>query len=159
MTVREPVAAFAPVWEAAEAVGADVRRLVFEVVESEAFPDIGHLRRMLDELRSRGTKVALDDLGTGNSALTYIDELAPDFIKLAKGLIPEHPKQDDLLLVRGLVDHAHLRGIRVIAEGIETQRQFHAVQSLDVDYIQGWLVGKAEATPRRDLGMDRLRAA
>jgi len=159
MTVRNPSVCLASVWDAAKSVNADLTRLVFEVVESEAFPDLKHLRAILDEFRQRGSKVALDDLGTGNSALTYIDELAPDYIKLAKGLIPEQPRQDDLLLVRGLVDHAHLRGIRVIAEGIETERQFHAVQSLDIDYIQGWLVGKPEAEPRRDLGMERLRAA
>lgn len=159
LTVREPSVCFAPVWEAARAVKADLSKLVFEVVESEAFPDLKHLRAILEEFRSQGSKVALDDLGTGNSALTYIDQLAPDYIKLAKGLIPEQPRQEDLLLVRGLVDHAHLRGIRVIAEGIETERQFHAVQSIDVDYIQGWLVGKPEAEPQRDLGMQRLRAA
>jgi EAL domain-containing protein (putative c-di-GMP-specific phosphodiesterase class I) len=159
LTIRDPASAFELVWEALRKAKADPSCLVFEVVESEAFPDIAMLKAIVSEIRARGAKVALDDLGTGNAALVYVDELLPDYIKLAKGLIPDYPHQRDLLLVRGLVDHAHLRGIKVIAEGMETIRQWQAVVSLEVDYVQGWLVGKADAVPRRDLGVERLLAA
>ncbi|MFZ4576053.1 MAG: EAL domain-containing protein [Phycisphaerales bacterium] len=159
LTIRDPRTAFDSVWEALRAAGAEPSCLVFEVVESEAFPDLKVLKSIVEEIRGRGSKVALDDLGTGNAALVYVDELVPDYIKLAKGLIPDYPHQRDLLLVRGLVDHAHLRGIQVIAEGMETVRQWQAVVSLEIDFVQGWLVGKADAVPRRDLGVERLLAA
>lgn len=158
-TVRDPIKAFDSVWNALAASGADPSCLVFEVVESEAFPDLEFLKVIVSEIRRRGSKVALDDLGTGNAALVYIDSLVPDYIKLAKGLVADYPRQEDLLLVRGLVDHARLRGIRVIAEGVENLRQWQAIVSLDIDYVQGWLVGRPEAEPRRDLGMERLLAA
>lgn len=146
-------------WDMLSRCGLSPRRVCFEVVESEQFPDLPKVRRVVDVFREHGARIALDDLGTGHAALSYIDELQPDYIKLAKGLIPLQPRQEDLLLVRGLVDHAHLRGIRVIAEGIETWRQFEAAEALEVDLVQGWLIGAPAAEPERNLGIRPDRSA
>lgn len=158
LTVYDPAVCLRSTWAAAER--ADVRpdRLVFEVVESEAFPDVGHLRAILEGYRARGALVALDDLGTGHTALQYIDELAPDYIKLAKDLIPPYPTADDIPIVRGLVEHARSRGILVLAEGVETTRQLDVLRELGVDFLQGYLLGKPQAEPSREIGVSRRAA-
>lgn len=158
MVIYDPELCLQSCWKAAQESGTSLTRLVFEVVESEQFPDIEHLKRILKTYQDRGAEVALDDLGTGHTALSYIDELSPDYIKLAKGLIPEAPKADDLKLVRGLVEHAKSRGITVLVEGVETEAQLKAAADLGIDLAQGWLIGKPAADPVRNTCQVRLAA-
>lgn len=158
MVIYDPAICLKTTWEAATEAGWLMEQLVFEVVESEAFPDINHLRHILDTYRDHGCRVALDDLGTGHTALSYIDELRPDVVKLAKGLLPERPRPTDLGLVRGLVEHAQSRNITTLIEGIETPEQLDAARQLGIDLVQGYLLGKPAAEPAR-VGIPGLRAA
>lgn len=158
MVIYDPIICLQSCWNAAKDAGVSLSSLVFEVVESEQFPDIKHLRRILDTYKSHGAGVALDDLGTGHTSLSYIDELAPNYVKLAKGLIPERPHPVDLHMVRGLVKHAKSRGITVLAEGIETADQLSAARDLDVDLVQGWLIGHPAAEPVRTPAAIRMAA-
>lgn len=159
MVIYDPTICLRTCWEAAQDAGIALSSLVFEVVESEAFPDVAHLKRILEHYQSRGAGVALDDLGTGHTALSYIDELGPDYIKLAKGLIPENPRFGDLHLVRGIVEHAKRRDITVLLEGVETEDQLHAAKDLGIDLIQGWLTGRPAAEPVRTQPQQQHRQA
>lgn len=158
MVIYDPAICLQSTWEAAQASGWQMENLVFEVVESEAFPDIKHLRHILDTYRAHGCQVALDDFGTGHTALSYIEELRPDVIKLAKGLMADRPRKDDLALVRGLVEHAKNRGITTLIEGIETPEQMDAAEELGIDLVQGYLLGKPMAEPVR-VARNKRRAA
>lgn len=158
MVIYDPAICLQTTWEAATAAGWLMEKLVFEVVESEAFPNIAHLRHILDTYRDHGCKVALDDLGTGHTALSYIDELRPDVIKLAKGLLPDRPRPHDLGLIRGLVEHAQSRNITTLIEGVETPEQLDAVHLLGIDLVQGYYLGKPTAEPVR-VTRDRRKAA
>ncbi|MEX0774410.1 MAG: EAL domain-containing protein [Phycisphaeraceae bacterium] len=140
--IYDPKVCLRATWRAAQELGCPMSRLVFEVVECERFPDIDRLRSILDAYRDMGAHVALDDLGAGHTALTYIDALQPDLIKLDRGLLPRDPRPANLSLLRGIVDHAHGRGIRVLVEGIETQAQAEAVTAIACDLGQGWYYGK-----------------
>jgi len=140
--IYDPAVCLRTTWEVADEVGFDPTSLVFEVVESEAFPDISHLRRILDAYRDKGAQMALDDLGSGHTALHYIDSLRPDLIKLDRNLLPTDPERTNLSLLRGLVDYAHSHGIRVLAEGVETEAQKEIVTGLKMDYAQGWYFGR-----------------
>ncbi|MBC7773111.1 MAG: EAL domain-containing protein [Pyrinomonadaceae bacterium] len=151
MVIYDPAICLKTTWETAKEFGWPMDKLVFEVIESEAFPDIDHLRTILDAYREQGCQVALDDLGTGRTALTYIDELRPDIIKLAKGLLPDRPRQDDLGMLRGLVEHARNRNITTLIEGVETPEQLAVVQQLGIDLVQGYLTGKPAAEPVRSV--------
>jgi EAL domain-containing protein (putative c-di-GMP-specific phosphodiesterase class I) len=159
MVIYDPKICLQTCWEAAQDAGIALSSLVFEVVESEAFPDIAHLKRILEHYQEQGAGVALDDLGTGHTALSYIDELNPDYIKLAKGLVPEQPRFSDLHLVRGIVEHAKRRDITVLLEGVETEDQFSAAQDLGIDLIQGYLTGRPAAEPVRTQPEQSRRAA
>jgi len=149
MTIYDPQVCLGATFAAARSADVDVSRIVFEVVESETFPEIDHLRSILDVYRSYGAKVALDDLGAGNTSLTCIDRLAPDYIKLDRELIETACRNEEPAMIAGLVAHARQLGIRVIAEGIETQEQLRFVLGLGVDYVQGWLIAAPAPEPVR----------
>jgi len=159
MVIYDPKICLRTCWEAAQEVGVALSSLVFEVVESEAFPDIAHLKHILEHYQENGAGVALDDLGTGHTALSYIEELSPNYIKLAKGLIPEKPRFGDLHLVRGIVEHAKRRNVTVLLEGVETEDQLHAANDLGIDLIQGWLTGRPAAEPVRTQAQRQQRKA
>jgi len=149
--IYDPAVCLATTWKAANEVGCDLSNLVFEVVESEQFPQIDHLRDILAAYREQGAQVALDDLGSGHTALTYIDELEPDLIKLDRALLPLHPEPRSMRLLEGLVGYAHGRNITVLVEGVENLAQLDAARGLGIDLAQGYLLGRPAATPQRDL--------
>ena len=137
-------------------VGADFSRLLFEVTESEAFPDLNLLQRILERYRAEGAQVALDDLGAGHTSLSFLDRLKPDIVKLDRALI-SGLKDDDprLLLIQALIRYAHDLGIRVVAEGVETGNELRLVRDLGADYAQGYFLGRPAAVP---IGLSALSA-
>lgn len=140
--IQKPEECLEGIVRVSEETGCRMENLVFEVVESEKFPELAHLRKTFDAFRSRGAKVALDDLGAGNTALTYIKELRPDIVKLDRDLLPTDSDDKTIPLIAGIADYAHLYGITVVAEGIETEVQLYLARNLGIDLGQGWLFGK-----------------
>ncbi|TNM72937.1 EAL domain-containing protein [Deinococcus radiopugnans ATCC 19172] len=142
--VYNPDVCLRSTFETCRQVGADFSRLVFEVTESEAFPDLTLLRRY----RAEGAQVALDDLGAGHTSLTYLAELQPDVVKLDRGLTHGLTGDDARMpLVQALITYAHDLGIRVVAEGIETAAELALVTALGSDYGQGYHLGRPAAQP------------
>jgi len=159
MTVYDPEVCLRTTIQAAHRIGADVSRLVFEVVESEQFPDIAHLRAILSAYRKAGARVALDDLGSGNTAMTYIDELEPDYVKIDKHIVKQASERRQFSLLHGMVRHAQQNGITVIAEGIETPHELDLMRGLGVELVQGYLIAKPGVNPQRIFDVASARAA
>jgi len=133
-------------FQACRAYGADFSRLLFEVTESEAFPDLRLLGRILERYRAEGARVALDDLGAGHTSLTYLQVLRPDVVKLDRALIAGLRDGDARVpLVQALVTYAHDLGVEVVAEGIETPEELELVASFGTDFAQGYLLGRPAA--------------
>lgn len=115
----------------------------FEVVESEHVADRDHLKRILTFYRERGFKVALDDMGEGNSSVMSLAELKPDFVKLDGELVRRAARSRfEGHLVRELAHAARNEGITVIAEGIETIDQLDWVHDAGIQFTQGYIWGK-----------------
>jgi EAL domain-containing protein (putative c-di-GMP-specific phosphodiesterase class I)/DNA-binding response OmpR family regulator len=114
---------------------------VFELTERAAIEDYNVFRRLLDEFRSKGIEVAIDDAGSGYASLEAIAALAPDYLKVTKGLVStlarEPIKQD---LVRMLVDLAGKISAKTIAEGIETNEEYETCRELGIDLLQGYFL-------------------
>lgn len=135
-------------FEACREVGADFGRLLFEVTESEAFPDLKLLGSILERYRAEGAQVALDDLGAGHTSLTYLAALRPDLVKLDRNLIRGlHADDARVPLVQALIRYAHDLGIRTVAEGIETAQELRLVTELGADYGQGYFLGRPAPRP------------
>jgi EAL domain-containing protein (putative c-di-GMP-specific phosphodiesterase class I) len=119
-------------------------QLVFEVVESHAIADRGHLVSILDHYRSLGWRVALDDVGAGWSSLSLLAAVRPDVVKLDKRLVQELPDDGARTVLKAVTDLAHQLGAVVVAEGVETERLADEVTALGADLGQGWLLGRPQ---------------
>ena len=112
---------------------------VLELTERAAIEDYVVFRRLLDEFREKGIEVAIDDAGSGYASLEAIAALAPDYLKVSKGLVStlanEPIKQD---LVKMLVELSGKIGATTIAEGIETVEEYETCRDLGIDLIQGY---------------------
>ena len=112
---------------------------VFELTERAAIEDYAVFRGLLDEFRAKGIEVAIDDAGSGYASLEAIAALAPDYLKVTKGLVStlanEPIKQD---LVKMLVELAGKINAKTIAEGIETAEEYETCRNLGIDLLQGY---------------------
>jgi EAL domain-containing protein (putative c-di-GMP-specific phosphodiesterase class I) len=101
--------------------------------------------RILHRLRKMGFLIALDDFGSGYSALSYLAAMPVDLVKfditLVRGL-EQASKQR--YVVEGLAGVIMKAGFPLVAEGIETQEMLDRVRSLGFDYVQGYLIGRPE---------------
>lgn len=146
--VYDPAICLRTTFATCREVGAEFSRLLFEVTETEAFPDLKLLARILERYRAEGAQVALDDLGAGHTSLTYLAALRPDIVKLDRDLIRGlHAADARVPLVHALIRYAHDLGIRVVAEGIETAQELTLVTELGADYGQGYFLGRPAPQP------------
>lgn len=113
--------------------------LIIEITESLLLDSGDTVRRQLEEYARAGVQIALDDFGTGFSSLAYLQQFDIDFIKIDKSFV------NDLIdgskshaLCKAMVKMAHALGIKVIAEGIESEQQWELLRSFDCDYGQGF---------------------
>jgi len=94
----------------------------------------------LEQLRSMGMQVALDDFGTGYSSLSYLKKFAIDYIKIDKSFVQDIVDDPaDRAIVESIIAMAQRLGIKLIAEGVETQAQAALLASTQCDYVQGFL--------------------
>ncbi|HWW61254.1 MAG TPA: EAL domain-containing protein [Thermoanaerobaculia bacterium] len=112
---------------------------VFELTERAAIEDYAVFREKLNEFRAKGIEVAIDDAGSGYASLEAIAALAPDYLKITKGLVStlsEEPIKQDL--VKMLVELAGKINAKTLAEGIETAEEFEQCRDLGIDLLQGY---------------------
>src|SRR3954451_2017882 len=143
-SIYRPQVCLASTERAVHDAGIDPEQLVFEVVESHAIADRGHLVSILDHYRSLGWRVALDDVRAGWSSLSLLAAVRPEVVKLDKALVQELPDDGVRTVLRGVTDLAHQLGAVVVAEGVETERLAEEVAALGADLGQGWLFGRPE---------------
>jgi EAL domain-containing protein (putative c-di-GMP-specific phosphodiesterase class I) len=94
-------------------------------------------------LRRLGVEIAIDDFGTGYSSLSYLRRLQVDVVKLDRSFVSgmtENPR--DEAVVAAMVELAHALGLRVIAEGVETEEQLATLEALGCDSMQGFLLAE-----------------
>jgi diguanylate cyclase (GGDEF)-like protein len=133
----------------------------FEITE-RLFMEVGSgSDSQVQELRACGFRVALDDFGTGYSSLSYLRRFKVDRLKLDKSFFDEAEIQENIAVIRAAVGLAHLLGLEVIAEGIETPNQTAIALESGCDYLQGHLLGEPMDADEFDQFMRnrRLRSA
>jgi len=114
--------------------------LELEITETALMHRPNEIAATLERLRTLGVRVALDDFGTGYSSLAYLRQLPLDTLKIDRSFVNDVAETDDkVVLLRSIIDLAHALGLRVVAEGVETETQRHALEKQDCDEIQGHL--------------------
>jgi len=127
----------------------DLEGVEIEVTEHEHVADVARLRHELQQLRARGARVAIDDVGAGHSGLSRVMDLAPDSLKLDRHLVVGVAGNTaKSALIRAVVDFAEHIGAGVCAEGVEQVADLGALADLGVGFAQGWAVGLPDATFR-----------
>ncbi len=122
--------------------------IFLEITESVPLTHYRYCHSVLREMRAKGLKVAVDDLGAGYSNLKYIADLAPDVVKLDRSLIAGLTTGGRLhILVKAIVDLCIQLGAKVVAEGIETREEMVAVLETGAHLGQGYFLGRPEREP------------
>jgi EAL domain-containing protein (putative c-di-GMP-specific phosphodiesterase class I) len=99
--------------------------------------------RMLTKLKSLGVGLAIDDFGTGYSSLAYLERFPVDIIKIDRSFIASLDRgRTHRAIVRAVIELAHVLGMTVIAEGVETETQANALRELGCDLAQGFLYAR-----------------
>ncbi|NNE97188.1 MAG: EAL domain-containing protein [Acidimicrobiales bacterium] len=129
----------------AEALGISPDQIVFEAVEWNRYNNLTAAARQLREVRKRGIRIAVDDVGDGFSSLSVIAEFAPDVIKLNGRLTRSVDQGSSAAVVGAVVDMAHRMGAWVVGENVETWNQLRTLRKLGVDWGQGHFLGEPTA--------------
>ncbi|MGD0960757.1 MAG: EAL domain-containing protein [Methylomonas sp.] len=124
-------------------LGLTGQSLVVEITEGLLMDNYEVVNNQLLTFRDTGIQVALDDFGTGFSALSYLNKFDIDYIKIDQSFTRNLALgSDELALCEAIIVMAHKLGIKVIAEGIETQNQCDLLLAAGCDYGQGYLFSK-----------------
>jgi EAL domain-containing protein (putative c-di-GMP-specific phosphodiesterase class I)/CHASE2 domain-containing sensor protein len=143
--------------------GIDPRLLTFEVTESAAMHAPAAAVAALLRFKTLGVAISMDDYGTGQSTLTYLKTLPLDELKIDRSFVEfAHQNRGDAVLVRSTVNLAHELGLKVVAEGVETEECLEFLKSVGCDLAQGYLISKPVPADRifeLVAGRDRAAAA
>ncbi len=117
--------------------------LTFEITESVAMEDTQATQRAFAELARAGASLAIDDFGTGHSSLAHLRTLPARQLKIDRSFVADLGQSGDAMaIVDAVIRLAHALGLRVVAEGVETERQRDILQTLDCDEFQGYLFAR-----------------
>jgi EAL domain-containing protein (putative c-di-GMP-specific phosphodiesterase class I) len=123
--------------------GLPPRLLELEITESTAMQHTDVTLSTLGKLKQLGVSIAIDDFGTGYSSLSYLKRFPVDKLKIDKSFVAELAHgNDQKAIVAAIIGLAHTLGLRVCAEGVETEAQLEFLQNCGCDFIQGYLCGR-----------------
>jgi EAL domain-containing protein (putative c-di-GMP-specific phosphodiesterase class I) len=115
--------------------------LTIEITETRPFVDSDDVARRLRELRERGLGISVDDFGAGFSTAARLDEVPATELKIDVTLVQDTTDEGYASLIE-IVELAHERGLRVVAEGVENEEQLRRVEILRCQRAQGYLLGR-----------------
>ncbi len=115
-------------------------RMVLEITESVLVSNEQAARNLLNDLRRLGVQIAIDDFGTGYSSLSYLQHLPINVVKIDRSFVAGMLDQKaNRAVIRAIMGIGRDLGIRVVAEGVETEAQAQALRNEGCQYIQGFL--------------------
>ncbi|MBV8200812.1 MAG: EAL domain-containing protein [Acidobacteria bacterium] len=128
-----------PILEEVRRAGREPHDIVFEVTERVAITEWKEFRAILAALRGLGFSIAIDDMGAGYSSLQTVAEVEPDYLKFDISLVRDiHLSPIKRNLLETLVVLADKIHAKVIAEGVESAEEFHALRAMGVPFAQGF---------------------
>ncbi|MCW8957237.1 MAG: EAL domain-containing protein [Gammaproteobacteria bacterium] len=119
-------------------------QLIFEITENLFLSEYDHLSDTLKHIRNLGITLSIDDFGTGYSSLSRLKRLPVSELKIDRSFIMDMGKNlDDEVIVHSTIELAHNLGLKVTAEGIESEAIFSHLNELNCDIAQGFYISKA----------------
>ncbi|MBV8375209.1 MAG: EAL domain-containing protein [Candidatus Eremiobacteraeota bacterium] len=130
--------------DALRSVAYQPQSLEFEITESVAMHSAEDSIGIMRQLKGLGIGLSLDDFGTGYSSLAYLKRFPIDKIKIDRTFVRDIPDDtNDLAIVSAIIAMAHAMGLKVQAEGVETEGQKQFLTDCGCEYAQGFLFGRA----------------
>ncbi len=136
--------------------GVPPEALVLEITETCIVSDYERSRDVIDQLRGRGIVMSIDDFGAGFTSLAHLSNLAVGELKLDRLFIAPLSEGDDkrdVELVRSTIGLGHALGLRVVAEGIETDDALELLSQFGCDIAQGYLISRPVPADQLELTM------
>jgi diguanylate cyclase (GGDEF)-like protein/PAS domain S-box-containing protein len=129
--------------EALEQSGLPARCLQLELTENTMMGDAEKYVSMLRDLKQLGVQLAVDDFGTGYSSLSYLKRFPVDHLKIDRAFIKDiSTDPDDGAIVQTIIALGHKLGMRIVAEGVESEEQREYLQRSRCDEMQGYYFAK-----------------
>jgi len=123
--------------------GTQTGHLEIEITESAIMDDPARALETLRNLKDEGIPLFIDDFGTGYSSLSYLKKLPMDALKIDRSFVSDlGTDQDSEAIVRSTIDLAHDLGLKVVAEGVESEAVWHRLNTLRCDQAQGYYISK-----------------
>jgi EAL domain-containing protein (putative c-di-GMP-specific phosphodiesterase class I) len=117
--------------------------LELEITESLIMEDADHNIAMLPAIRDMGVSIAIDDFGTGFSSLSYLSKLPVDTLKIDRSFVLDMTVlPNSRALVSAIINMAHALKLKVVAEGVDDEKQARLLRLLKCDEMQGYLFSK-----------------
>lgn len=124
--------------------GPYLARVVLEITEQEPW-DNERTRFKIRTAKRWGGQLAIDDFGSGYNSESLLIFLSPDIVKVDITIVHDIDRDGDRLsLLENLLSYAHSRGIKVLAEGVETRAEMETLVSHGVDYLQGYYIARPQ---------------
>jgi EAL domain-containing protein (putative c-di-GMP-specific phosphodiesterase class I) len=116
------------------------RSIVVEITERLLMDQSNTVVERLREYHAMGLQVALEDFGTGHSVLSHLKKVEIDYLKIDRSFVMDLAGDSgDLALCEGIIVMAHKLGLKVVAEGVETEAQLNLLKAAGCDYAQGFV--------------------
>ena len=129
--------------------GLAARHLTLEITETTAMSDADASMTVLQQLADMGVDISIDDFGTGYSSLMYLKRLPANELKIDRGFVRDlEQDSDDAAIVSAIVALGQALGLRIVAEGVETDTQQAFLTRLGCDSLQGYLLGRPQPADR-----------
>ena len=123
--------------------GADPQCLTLEITESAIMSDPERALKNAKALRAAGIHLSIDDFGTGYSSLSYLRNLPASELKIDKSFVMDMlNEENDILIVKSTIELAHNLGLKVVAEGVESEEILQALRDLGCDVVQGYHISR-----------------
>jgi len=138
--------------------GAHPEGLCLELTESLVLADLDDALIKMQAFREQGIQLSMDDFGTGYSSMAYLSRLPFDEVKIDKSFVQqagENHSGNEWVIIEAIINMAHNLGMRVVAEGVETETQHNLLGQLGCDCFQGYYLGRPVDLQALDLSLSR----
>ena len=144
--------------------GLPAHLIQLEITEGLLMSDPEAAARLLSKLTDAGMQIAIDDFGTGYSSLAYLKRFSLSSLKIDRSFVKDLPAPKDLAICRSVFSMSRELGLKSVAEGVETEEQWHILRDAGCDAIQGHFFGKPQSLEQFETalaaqGLPQMKAA
>ncbi len=125
--------------------GVDPTKLDCEITEGLLIDDVEQAAAKLHQIKDMGVSISIDDFGTGYSSLAYLRQFPLDRLKIDRAFIKDIPDSDDGLIAASIIVLSKALGLKVLAEGVETDAHIEFLKAYDCDEYQGYYLSRPVA--------------